>query len=133
MNITLPISDSIHRIFEPTSGGAVELVDRLLGLCPKDGLQLDWLADHCHVRVSHGGTAELLELPIRRSVIRAMLARVAALCNEYRSHSMSPYGGQGELLFGLNPPVLFKATITNTPDEQKLVLSKVAIPPNGQA
>ena len=47
-----------------------------------------------------GDLTDVLELPFRKSVVRAALARIAVLCNEHTPHSVSPYGGQDELSVG---------------------------------
>jgi hypothetical protein len=78
-----------------------------------------------------GDVAELTEVPLARSVFRAILARVAVLCNERSPNSVSPYGGQGELLAGSNPAKLFRATFVNTADEQRLELMPVGLKADG--
>jgi len=98
------------------------LVDDLLAVCLEHGLQLDWQADRCRVRSFGGGWEESIDVPLRKSVFRAILARVATLCNERIPNSVSPYGGQGELSVGANRPAVFRVTFANTPTEQKLEL-----------
>ncbi|HUY35359.1 MAG TPA: hypothetical protein VMV69_21625 [Pirellulales bacterium] len=65
----------------------------------------------------------MIELPLRKSVFRAMLARMAVLCNERTPNSVSPYGGRGELTFGVNPTVVFRVIFANTGAEQKMELT----------
>ena len=79
----------------------------------------------CHIRFLNGGSEEVLDQPLRKSVFRAMLARVAALCNERNPNSVSPYGGQGELLVVTDPATIFRATFANTTDEHWLELTPV--------
>ena len=62
------------------------------------------------------------DVPLRKSALRAILARVAALCNERTPNSVSPYGGQGELSVGANPAVVFRVRFANTLAEQRLEL-----------
>jgi hypothetical protein len=63
------------------------------------------------------------------------LARVAVLCNQRTPNSVSPYGGQGELLIGPEPTTTMRVAFVNTPDEQSLELaplgneSNAATPP----
>jgi len=65
---------------------------------------------------------QMLDVPLRKSTFRAILARVAVLCNERVPNSVSPYGGQGELAMGANPTVVFRVAFVNTPAAQKLEL-----------
>jgi hypothetical protein len=123
------IADILGRIIMHPTGGVVSLVDELLLVCGEHGLQLDWQAEHCRVRSFGGGWEELTEIPLRKSVFRAILARIAVLCNERSPNSVSPYGGQGELSSETNPPTVFRVTFANTPEEQKLELQTENGPP----
>lgn len=125
MNTTAQLSGALRSAFERPSGGVVGLVDDLLRLCPEHGLQLDWQADRCRVRSRADDWEEILNKPLRKSVFRAMLARVAALCNKRSPNSVSPYGGKSELMVGADPPAIFKVTFANTTEEQKLELMRV--------
>src|SRR5579859_6836435 len=106
MNTTSQLTETIRSALEHPSRGVVGPVDDLLRLCPEPGLRLDW--------------QEVIDVPLRKSVVRAVLARIAVLCNERNPNSVSPYGGQGELTAGENPPAAFRASFTNTPAELKL-------------
>src|SRR5438552_15960180 len=97
------------------AGGVVGLVNDLLAACREHGLQIDWEGDRCRVRSAGGDWEEVADVPVRKSAFRAILARVAALCNERTPNSVSPYGGQGELSTGTNPPGVFRVVFTNTP------------------
>ena len=88
-------------------------------------MHLSWETDRCRVRFSAEKADESYEVPLAKSVVRALLARLAALCDEHKPNSVSPYGGQGELLVGTESPELFHATFTNTRVAQKLVLLHV--------
>ena len=76
----------------------------------------------------------MIEKPLRKSVFRAILARLAALCNERSPGSVSVYGGQGEVLVGDNPLKLLRISFANTPDEQWLTLNPIGSgePTNGR-
>jgi hypothetical protein len=50
---------------------------------------------------------ELSEVPIRNSAFRAILARLAVLCNERKPGCCSPYGGQGEFAIGTKAATVF--------------------------
>ncbi|MBI3466576.1 MAG: hypothetical protein HY000_26480 [Planctomycetes bacterium] len=125
MSTTSELSERLQNVLEHASHGVVGLVDDLLSLCPKKGLRLDWYADRCRIRCLTDNSEELLELPLRKSVFRAILARVGALCNERGPSSVSPYGGEGELLIGADQAALVKVTFVNTMDEQELELRPV--------
>src|SRR5438046_4050369 len=125
MNTMSSFCGALRSAFERPTRGVVGLVDDLLRLCPEQGLRLEWQADRCRVRSLANGSEAVFDRPLRKSVFRAILARVAALCNERSPNSVSPYGGQGELLVGADPPAPFRVTFANTPDEQKLELIPV--------
>jgi hypothetical protein len=122
MNTTSQISGAIRGVFERPTRGVVGLVDDLLRLCREQSLRLEWQSDHCHIRSLNGGSDESFDQPLRKSIFRAMLARVAALCNERNPRSVSPYGGKGELSIDADPPTSFRVTFANTSDELWLEL-----------
>jgi hypothetical protein len=123
MSTTSHISAVLRRVLMNPAGGVPGLVDELLAVCREHGLQLDWQAERCRLRSSGGEGEEVVDVPIRKSVFRAILARIAVLCNERTPNSVSPYGGQGEFLVGTAPPTVCKVAFTNTPDEQQLKLT----------
>jgi hypothetical protein len=112
---------SLRSAFEHPADGVVGLVNDLLKACGERGLYLDWHAERCRVRSLDAADA-LLDIPLRQSVFRSILARIAALCNERHPASVSPYGGQGECLGSDHPPSVFAARFVNTPSEQTLEL-----------
>jgi hypothetical protein len=120
-----PFPERIQKALEPTGLGVVGLVEALLALSRDEGLQLDWHADRCHARRPGAGPTQSAEVPLRKSVFRAILARVAALCNERAPSSVSPYGGQGELAVDSCPPTVIRVAFVNTPGEQRLELTPV--------
>ncbi len=103
--------------------GVIGMVDDLLRLCPETGMRLDWKADVCRIHCFAHGSEEATDLPLRKAVFRAILARIAVLCNEHASNSVSPYGGESELSIGTNPPMVFRVSFANTPAEQTLELT----------
>src|SRR5205085_11476335 len=116
MNTISKSSEAVRSAFEHPTRGVIGLVDDLLMLCREHGLQFDWHADRCRVRCLGDGSEELMDLPFGKSVFRAMLARVAVLCNERVPNSVSPYGGQGELSVGANPTGILSVMFVNTPE-----------------
>jgi hypothetical protein len=122
MSTASPFSGVLGRVLAQPTGGIVGLVDELLGACREHNLQLDWQADRYRVRSPGGDWDELPEPPLRKSVFRAVLARVAVLCNERKPDSVSPYGGEGEVSVGANPAAVFHVAFVNTPASQRLRL-----------
>jgi hypothetical protein len=122
MNTLSQQTENLNRIIISPSDGVVGLVNDLLQFCDEHQLQLHWEANRCRIRSKGGDWEELSELSIRKSVFRAVLARIATICNEQSPNSVSPYCGQAELAIGENPQKVLKVTFTNTPSEQKLEL-----------
>lgn len=122
MNTALRLSDEITRAIEHPADGVLGLVDELLALCPKQGLRLEWRTDHCCFFLPpENGQDMSFPVSIRKSILRTILARVAALCNERVANSVSPYGGEGTFS-ALDPAKGFRVAFVNTPAEQKLEL-----------
>jgi hypothetical protein len=120
-----PIISRLDEIFKPTPRGVVGLVDDLLRACPAAGLELDWHDERCRVQFRNGNGNAGFETPLPKSVFRAALARIAALCNEHRPNSVTPYGGTGEFQQP-DGPAMFVATFVNAPSDQKLVLTPMS-------
>jgi hypothetical protein len=133
MSTSSALTKLLHVELDHPSRGVIGLVDELLRQCPEEGLRLEWQANGCRIRAFNGGSEVLLEKPLSKSVFRAILARVAALCNERTPNSVSPFGGQGELEVGTSPPEIVRVEFVNTTDEQGLVLIPVRSPANGRA
>jgi hypothetical protein len=117
------ISDELRRIVMEPTCGIVGLVDELLAACARYDLHLDWNAERCRIRCGEGKWEELTGMILRKSVFRAILARIAALCNERVQNSVSPYGGEGELDLASDPCAIVAVTFSNTLTEQKLSLT----------
>jgi hypothetical protein len=125
MNTRSTVSERLRCALTAPPQGVLGLVDDLLAAAREQGLQLHWQGGHCRVRSLEGGSAGRIEVPLRKSVFRAALARVAVLCNQRNPNSVSPYGGQGELLVGNDAVRVLRVTFVNTPDEQSLELAPV--------
>jgi hypothetical protein len=95
MNTALPCAEMLRRILVHPTRDVVGLVDDLLTVCREHGLRLDWQDGRCRVRSAGGDWEELPDVPLRKSAFRAILARIAVLCNEQMANSVSLYGGQG--------------------------------------
>ena len=125
MNAPSSSLQQLHHALATPTRDVVGLVDEVLALCQEHGLQLDWQEGGCRIRSSGGEPEGTIDVPLRKSVFRAILARVAVLCNERSPNSVSPYGGQGEVSVGANPAMTFRVEFANTPDEQRLELTRV--------
>jgi hypothetical protein len=126
MNTTSQISAILRRVLERPSRDVVGMANDLLSACQEQALQLDGQADCLRIRPLAGGSEEAIDNPFRKSVFRAIVARLAALCNERNPGSVSPYGGQGRLSVGANPSALIDVTFSNTSDEQWFKLTPLA-------
>jgi len=122
MNTTSEFSSALRRAVDKSSPGIVSFVDAVLNLCREHNLQLDWQVGRCLVRPPGGEWEEMADVPVRKSVFRAILARVAVVCCEKSPNTMSPYGGQARLTVGENPAVVFHVVMANTPANQRLQL-----------
>jgi hypothetical protein len=132
MSTTSTFSTTIQQIILNPSRGVVGLVDDLLGACCGHNIQLAWQDGQCRLSSSDGEWEDTIDLPIRRSVFRAILARVATLCNIQLADSVSPYGGTADLTVGYTPTGMLTVTIVNTPAEHGMrIAPRVADLPDG--
>jgi hypothetical protein len=131
MSTATTFSGVIRGILEHPTRGVVGVVEDLLAACPEQGLHLEWSADACRAQSLGAGANEKTNVSLRKSVFRAILARVAALCNERHPHSVSPYGGETELSLCQNQGMVFRVSFVNTPEEQRLTIAPVQPKANG--
>ena len=130
MNKTSEISGALRQTLLNPARDVVGLVDDLLSLCREHRLRLDWRAGRC--RAGSAPDEEVaVEVPVRTSVFRAILARIAVLCNVWVPASVSPYGGQGTLSDDADPPTVFRVAFANTAAEHWLQLEPVAAASDG--
>ncbi len=123
MSTTSKLAEVFRSSLDHPAGGVVGLVNDLLTICQQQELQLDWQADYCRIRSIASGAEEVIDSPVRMSVFRAILARVATVCNEQIPNSISPYGGQGEVAVGAGSDTILRVVLTNTASEQRLRLT----------
>lgn len=133
MNSLSTIPDLVRNAFTNPTHGILGLVDDLLTISREQGIQLDWQAGRCRVRLCEGASTNWIEVPMRKSVVRAALARIAVLCNQQKPNSVSPYGGKSELMVGVDPTVPICVEFVNTPDEQHLELASLQYEGRGAA
>jgi hypothetical protein len=122
MSTATTFSTTIQQIILKPSQGVVGLVDDLLAACSEYSIELTWQGGHCRLSSSADEWEETIDLPIRKSVFRATLARLATLCNMQQPDSVSPYGGTADLAVGQSPKRIMRVTLVNTSAEQKLRL-----------
>jgi len=127
MKTATALAEALAKAFDPPASGFVGIVDNLLQLCRGGDMELAWRSNACHVRIRQGTAEETLDLPLRKSVLRAMLARIAALCNQRQPGSVSPYGGRGEIHLGTDAhqAVIF-ADFVNTAAQQSARLAHLS-------
>ncbi len=126
MKTATALANALAKAFDPPASGFVGIVDNLLELCRGGELEFALRSDVCHIRIRQGTLEETLNLPLREGIFRAMLARIAALCNQRQPGSVSPYGGQGEIHLGRHPHAVFAAHFVNTTAEQSLRLAHLS-------
>ena len=128
MNTTQSLADLFRIDRDPPGTGVLGLVDDLLAYCRDRGVRLTWHPAAVTVQPLSGGAVERVSVELRSSAFRAVLARLAALCNRHRRDSVSPYGGQGEFIDERAPATVFRVDFRNTPDEQRLELTPTPAP-----
>jgi hypothetical protein len=74
----------------------------------------------------NGELPDQIEVALRKTVVRATPARIAALCDERCPDSVSPHGGQGYVAIAVDPSKLIRATFVNTPETMNLDLASVS-------
>ena len=126
MNDPRPILDRLERVLGNPDRGVLGLVDELVGASREQDLRLGWQAGRCYVIFPGRDSSDRIEVPLRKSVVRAALARIAVLCNERSPGSVSPYGGQGEIAIDADPSKAIRATFVNTPETVSLELASVS-------
>ncbi len=127
MNISATdIEDLRNAIMQPTDG-VVGIVDEVIARCQRNEICVVWSDDKCRVRYKGSNEEKVIDVPLRKSIFRLILARVAAVCSEKDCDSFSPYGGHGELPAGANSECSMKAVWVNTLQEQRLELTPVAV------
>src|SRR4051794_21790389 len=113
-------AERITNAFSTPTDGVMGLANELLDIACKHDLQLDWREGACHFRFMDGEA--VLDIPFRKSAIRAVLARIAVLCNKTKPNSVSPYAGSGKIV-AEEDNTLLRVTFVNTVDEQSLHLT----------
>ncbi len=116
----------LRRAFAPTHGGIVELTDQLLEACVGSDVEFKRVGNQCVCNWTVNGETKESLVPVPPAAFRTILARVAALCNEYSPNAVTPYRGEGLLTVKGPPPTVVRVAFVNTPDEQRLEVKRNA-------
>ncbi|MGH9676459.1 MAG: hypothetical protein ACRD36_05100, partial [Candidatus Acidiferrum sp.] len=122
MSTASAYSEKLQKAMVNPTGGVVGLVHELLSVCGEHALEVDWRGAILRVRAQKGDWEDLIDTALRQSIKRAILSRVAVLCNERNPNSMSSYGGESVLRLTPSSPKSFRVVIVNTTEEQVLHL-----------
>ena len=118
--------DRLRRAFASTQGGIVGLTDQLLEACVGSDVEFKRVGDRCICNWTVNGETKEALVPLPPAAFRTILARIAALCNEYSPNAVSPYGGKGLLAVKGPPPTIVLVVFVNTPNEQRLQVRRNA-------
>jgi hypothetical protein len=110
----------IHRLFQQPEGGIVGVADQLLQKCRDHHVRMEWAESGLRIQIDSGPWQLLQGLALRKSIFRALLARLALLSNE-SGKPCSPYGGSGEISIADDYSIMIQ--LTNTPEQQQLALN----------
>jgi hypothetical protein len=106
--------------------GIVGFVDELVAASREQDLRFGWQDGCCYMTFPGCESSDRIDVPLRKSVVRAALARIAALCNERNPGSVSPYGGQGEITIDSDPSRTIHANFVNTQGTVSLELGSAS-------
>ncbi len=117
MSATSSLSEILQNALD-SRDNLIEVVDGLLRVCAENDMHLRMLADSGLFRSTNRGRAEhAFKNPLTKSRFRAVLARIALLCNEATPGSASPYGGMGTVPISPDRLESVYVSFANTPDE----------------
>ena len=114
--------DRLNQALAAPNGGVLGLVDELLAVSSEQELRLTWQAGRCRVEIPSGAENNGIEVPMQKSIIRAVLARIATLCHEQNPDAAWLYGGRGELPIPQAPGATVRVSYVNTAASQILEL-----------
>ena len=112
------IQGFLQHAFAPTKRGIVGLTEQLLEACVGREVVFKRVGDTCVCRWDENGETHEAPAPLPPAAFRTILARIAALCNEHRPYSVTPYCGEG--LLAINGCQSLRVAFVNTTSEQQL-------------
>jgi hypoxanthine phosphoribosyltransferase len=110
------------------SNGVIGLVEELLEFCRTGPFRFTWRPNRVSFKHVFTGKPEEIELTIRNSVMRAAVARLAALASRGKSEAINPYGGKGQIHDDQHPETVYQIEFKNTEDEQLLEILPIHKP-----
>ncbi len=95
MSTSLSLKEKVRNALVVPTTGIKGLVDDLFAVGRDRTVALDLKADICRIQLLIGEKLdETIEVPVRKSIVRAALAHIAVLCNRRKPNSVSPYEGR---------------------------------------
>ena len=113
----------VQQSFKLNADGIVGVVDRLLIVSSECKLTFDWDNGDCRIRSAN---MDEVNIPMRVSLFRAMIARVAAIVSEQTTDSISPYQGDGTITLDDPPEAAITVTYRNNPGDLLLMIAPKA-------
>jgi hypothetical protein len=113
---------------KPPENGVVGLVDELLENCRLGPCRLTWISNQVTWESLLTGELEMMEVTLRKSVLRAVIARLVAMASQGLADPVNPYGGRGRIADELHPETAFQISFINTQDDQRLEVTPVDNP-----
>lgn len=123
MTALFSLPDRLRLALISPTRGILGVVDELLAAALVGDVHFVWQDGIARLDLSEDSRPLGLEVPMPKSVARAILARIAVLCNERHPDSVSPWGGRGESMTEAEPARIVRVAFVNTPQEQWLDLS----------
>jgi hypothetical protein len=114
VNSVVEIEARLKDAMTPGSRGIIDSVDKLLRFAQDHPIAMDEHETTIRIRLLDIELREPFQFSFKRRVFRVILARIAAICNDLRPGSVSPYGGSGDLAVPGNPSRLLHADFSNT-------------------
>jgi len=125
MSATSSLSEILQSVLD-SRDNLIEFVDGLLRVCAENEVHLRMQTDSGLLRSTKRGRAEhAFKNPLTKSRFRAVLARIALLCNEATAGSTSPYGGMGTVPISSDQLDSVQVSFANTPDDQFIDIQPV--------
>jgi hypothetical protein len=131
MTFLTPIAQRLEAKFAtPTERGIIGLVNDVLLLCAEHGVEFECDGERCTLHSRQDASEESCPLTFNRSILRAGLAYISALCK--KQSPTSPYGGQGTIVIANEPQKSLEIVFVNTSSEQSLRITPKAVLPGKQ-
>jgi hypothetical protein len=117
MSINTDVATELRDILRRGVGGVAQVADDLLLASRHHVVEMEWSDNRPKLRIDAADWSDLSDIGLKKSIFRAIVARIAILCNEQsNSAAMSPYGGNGELMVCGDLPTTVRVTLSNTPN-----------------